>query len=66
MGSKYHTVHHTHYHYNYGQVIKILCFVYANNTVHFFSFLSSATTSSGHCEFQKKVNLHKFLIELKF
>jgi hypothetical protein len=20
MGSKYHTLHHTHYHYNYGQV----------------------------------------------
>jgi hypothetical protein len=20
MGSKYHTVHHTHYHYNFGQV----------------------------------------------
>ena len=20
MGAKYHTVHHTHYHYNYGQV----------------------------------------------
>lgn len=26
MGAKYHTVHHTHYHYNFGQV-SILCYV---------------------------------------
>ena len=23
LGSKYHTLHHTHYHYNYGQVRNI-------------------------------------------
>ena len=26
LGAKYHTLHHTHYHYNYGQVT-LICFV---------------------------------------
>jgi sterol desaturase/sphingolipid hydroxylase (fatty acid hydroxylase superfamily) len=27
MGAKYHTLHHTHYHYNYGQVFSnSLCY----------------------------------------
>jgi lathosterol oxidase len=28
MGAKYHTVHHTHYHYNFGQVSAADCRLY--------------------------------------
>jgi lathosterol oxidase len=29
MGAKYHTVHHTHYHYNFGQVSAAVCRFYS-------------------------------------
>jgi hypothetical protein len=34
MGAKYHTVHHTHYHYNFGQVSAAVCEVYGGGATH--------------------------------
>jgi hypothetical protein len=48
MGAKYHTVHHTHYHYNFGQVSAAVCELYGGGATQanlFGCFLLSLSSS---------------------